>query len=112
MQTISRIHAPSFKEFLRLRTQNNMDRDAPWVVVSHSIGRLLSYYYAVSILISARRNWPQLFDDFEVYWVPSSAPRALSIPRRLDAAIILGKMTVDVDTISECRNYAATLERS
>lgn len=89
-----------------------MDRNAPWVVVSHSIGRLLSYYYAVSILISARRNWPQLFDDFAVRWVPSSAPRALSIPRKLDAAMIFGNMSVDADTISECRNYAATLEQS
>jgi len=112
IQAISRMHTPSFKEFLRLRTQNSMDRGAPWVVVSHSIGRLLSYYYAVSILISARRGWPQLFDDFEVHWVPSSAPRALSMPRRLDAAMILGKMSNDVDTISECRNYAATLENS
>jgi hypothetical protein len=112
IQAISRIHRLSFKEYLRLRTQNNMDRNAPWVVVSHSIGRLLSYYYAVGILISARRNWPQLFDDFEVHWVPSSLPRALPMPRRLDAAMILGKMSSDADTISEYRNYAATLEQS
>jgi hypothetical protein len=89
-----------------------MDRNAPWVVVSHSIGRLLSYYYAVNILISARRNWPQLFVDFEVHWAPSTAPREQSISRKLDAAKILGKMSSDKDTISEYRDYAEALEQS
>jgi hypothetical protein len=113
IQQISSIHTTLFKEFLRLRTQNNTDRDAPWVVVSHSMGRLLAYYYAVSILISARRNWPQLFDDFEVHWVPSTAQRELSIRRhKLDAAMILGKMSSDEETISEYRGFAQALERS
>ena len=112
IQVLNWIHRPPFKEYLRLRTQNNMDRDAPWVVVSHSIGRLLSYYYAVSILISARRNWPQLFDDFEVHWVPSSVPKAQSISRKLDAAMVFGTMSNDADIISECRDYAAALEQS
>ncbi|KAK4148956.1 hypothetical protein C8A00DRAFT_38459 [Chaetomidium leptoderma] len=112
IQAISLIYEPFFKEFLRLRTQNNMDRNAPWVVVSHSIGRLLSYYYAVNILIAAHRTWPQLFVDFEVHWVPSTAPREPSIPRRLDAAKILGKMSSDEDTISKYRDYAVVLEQS
>jgi hypothetical protein len=62
------IHTPHFKDSLRLRTQNNPDPKAPWVVVQHVIGHLLLYFYAVESLLSAWRTWPQLFDDFEVPW--------------------------------------------
>lgn len=112
MRTIRGIFNPSFKEYLRLRTRHNTDRDAPWVVVSHSIGRLLSYYCAVQILISARRSWPELFADFEVHYFPSSTPIELSVRRDgLNADMILRKMG-GADTFQVYREHAATIERS
>lgn len=112
IQALDIMYTPQFKEYLHLRTQNNTDYDAPWVVVGHSIGRLLSYYYDVDILSSARRHWPRLFEDFEVHWVPSASSFTPTIPRaKLDAATIIGKMWNE-PLKSEYTKYAARLENS
>ena len=112
IQALDTMYTPHFKEYLHLRTQNNNDPKAPWVVVGHSIGRLLSYYYDVDILSSARRRWPQLFEDFEVHWIPSAPSDIPNFPRaRLDAAMIIGKMWNE-PLKSEYTGYAARLENS
>ncbi|KAK0742750.1 hypothetical protein B0T18DRAFT_413660 [Schizothecium vesticola] len=112
IQALDTMYTPHFKEYLHLRTQNNNDRKAPWVVVGHSIGRLLSYYYDVDILSSARRRWPQLFEDFEVHWIPSAPSYTPNVRRaKLDAAMIIGKMWNE-PLKSEYTKYAARLENS
>lgn len=114
IEALMKTHTPSFAHFLRQRAQNNPDRDAPWVKVHHSIGRLLSYHHAIGILLRARRNWPQLFVDFEVHWFPSSDRRQIRIPRaqKLDASVIIGKMTSNQDEIKLYRGFASELERA
>ncbi|KAK0644662.1 hypothetical protein B0T16DRAFT_448241 [Cercophora newfieldiana] len=114
IHTINQIYTPTLKEFLRQRTQNITDREAPWVAVHHSIGRLLSYHYAVKILLAARRDCPQLFVDFEVHWFPSSEARRVSIPRgkKLNAAFIIGKMTNDAKEIAMHRSFVRDIENS
>ncbi|KAK0616166.1 hypothetical protein B0T14DRAFT_604530 [Immersiella caudata] len=113
IKAIFRINTPSFKEYLRLRTHNNTDRTAPWVVLSHSIGRLLSYYYAINILLTARRNWPQLFVDFSITFFPSTTPRAINLPRnKLSANHIINNMTSDAEKRLLYQKYALELENS
>jgi hypothetical protein len=114
IQAVNQLYIPSLREFLRQRTRNNTDREAPWGVIHHSIGRLMSYYHAISILLAARRDWPQLFVDFEVYWFPSSTPRSVSIPRgpKLNASLIIGKMTSNSDETATYRGYTRDLENS
>ncbi|KAK1826806.1 hypothetical protein QBC39DRAFT_363484 [Podospora conica] len=112
IQALDTMYNPQFKEYLHLRTQNNTEPDAPWIVVGHSIGRLLSYYYDVDILFKARRQLPQLFEDFEVHWIPSASTEKPTIPRaKLDAATIIGKMWNE-PLKSEYTKHAALLEHS
>lgn len=70
-----------------------------WAEMRHAAGRLLSYFEGVQTLIEARRQpqWAQLFYDFEVVCVPSSAPHPNPIVgqrRKATAVDILGRMTL------------------
>ncbi|KAK4442344.1 hypothetical protein QBC34DRAFT_499728 [Podospora aff. communis PSN243] len=113
IQTISRIHTPLFKEYLRLRTHNNTDRSAPWVALHHSLGRLLSYYYAINILLAARRTYPQLFVDFSITSFPSAPARPVNLPRsKLCANLIINNMTSDPQKRTTYQQYALVLENS
>jgi hypothetical protein len=114
IQAVNQLYTPSLREFLRQRTRNNTDREAPWATIHHSIGRLVSYHHAITILLAARRNWPQLFVDFEVHWFPSSTPRPVSMPRgnKLNANLIIGKMTNNSNDAATYRGYMRDLENS
>jgi len=113
IQAIHKIY-PSLKAFFRLRTQHNTDQDTPWVVVYHSLGRLLSYSHAVNILFSARLSYPQLFVDFTVHSFPSSVPRSINLPRfKINADFCLGRMISDDPSgLATYRAHALELENS
>ncbi|KAL2258613.1 hypothetical protein VTK26DRAFT_8023 [Humicola hyalothermophila] len=75
LNTINTHYRPSLENYLKQKTRgNNITRDSPWSEARHALGRLLSYFIAVKVLIEARQLWPQLFVDFEINWIPSSVP--------------------------------------
>ncbi|KAK3385820.1 hypothetical protein B0H63DRAFT_187846 [Podospora didyma] len=112
-----------------IKAKASVDPDAdhgnPWANLRHSIGRLQSYVIAVDVLISARKQWPQIFGDFFVTAVPSSKPG--NTPN-LNAAIkssckkgdekkptgpafsIIGRMTSDPTEMETYRHHGKKLQ--
>ncbi|KAL2170247.1 hypothetical protein VTG60DRAFT_5023 [Thermothelomyces hinnuleus] len=84
--------------------------DSPWVEVRHSLGRLLSYYIAVKVFISARKMWPRLFDDFEVTSIPSSEPLDDPPDIRRNAVGIIKRMSRNRSLMEAYEVNAAQLQ--
>jgi hypothetical protein len=93
----------------KTRGDNTMS-DSPWSHVRHALGRLLSYFIAVKVLLSTLELWPQLFVDFEVNWIPSSAPSADPPDIRRNAKGIITRMGRNKDTISAYQRHANKLQ--
>ncbi|KAK3379654.1 hypothetical protein B0T24DRAFT_569852 [Lasiosphaeria ovina] len=67
---------------------------SPWEDAYHCIGRLLSYFLAVNILLSARKYWPELFHaNVQIVRLPSSRPERDPPSIRKSADRILHSMT-------------------
>ena len=96
-----------------------------WSELRHAMGRLVSYYYAVSTLVATCRHSPELFIDFEMKSIPSTARIPNPFPKgrpRLDAdgkpvgkqdhsaAGIIGRMTSDADIMQEFQDKAQLLQ--
>lgn len=66
----------------------------PWGEVRHHAGRLVSYYEAVDVLIMATYFWPELFQDFQVKYVPSSRthPNPLKPTTPSPVEVVVGQM--------------------
>jgi hypothetical protein len=68
----------------------------PWAELLHATGRLLSYWFAIRILINARRSRPELFKDYEVVAVPSSSLGRNPILNKCPSLeAVIGRMTGD-----------------
>jgi hypothetical protein len=81
----------------------------PWHDIYHAIGRLLSYFTAVKVLLKACTYWPELFVDFTVAAIPSSrAPRDPPSMRKCPDKII-PLMTHDKGLINFYRQNANAL---
>jgi hypothetical protein len=86
LHTLARIYDGEVEDFVREKciaeraklanqgAHGNLEEPlrTSWDEAYHCAGRLLSYFLAVKIILSARRYWPELFDDFEVVALPSS----------------------------------------
>ncbi|KAK0648641.1 hypothetical protein B0T16DRAFT_388831 [Cercophora newfieldiana] len=68
-------HGP-LEDFLRAKSSEDRQGPAatPWSEAHHALGRLVSYFIAVKVLISTRKRWLELFVDFDVVALPSSEP--------------------------------------
>lgn len=85
--------------------------DSPWIEVRHALGRLLSYFIAIRVLISARKFWPQLFVNFEVTSIPSSEPQTFSeCAVRRSAHGILRRMPGGKSVVSTYQRHAKSLQ--
>ena len=95
---------------IRFRAREDREGPArtPWADTHHAAGRLLSYFLAVRVLLSACRLWPELFVDFSVVAVPSSVPDRDSPAIRRSAAGIVNRMTRDAAALY--RRHAADLQ--
>ncbi|KAK0612079.1 hypothetical protein B0T14DRAFT_531565 [Immersiella caudata] len=113
VRTIDEFRADGLEEFIRDKCQG--DREGPatthWSDVHHALGRLLSYFFAVKVLISARKLWPELFADFTVVSIPSSRPDRKSPDIRKSASKIISRMTNKSDILNEYRRNADDLQR-
>ncbi|KAK3294232.1 uncharacterized protein B0H64DRAFT_182312 [Chaetomium fimeti] len=94
LQTIHKHYEPTLEDYMKQKTrgENNMV-DSPWNDVRHALGRLLSYFIAIKVLISARKYWPRLFVDFEVTSIPSSQPQSDPPAIRRNASGIISRMS-------------------
>ncbi len=97
-----------------LRTKSRADRQGsgvptPWVELHHAIGRLMSYPLALEFIISARKEWPELFLDFELIPVPSSQPDQTPSTRRSSQGI-MDRLTTVPDVINAFQRQAEFFE--
>ena len=90
---------------------DNTVADSPWSEVRHSLGRLLSYFIAIKVLISARKLWPHLFVLFEVTPIPSSTPQSDAPVVRRNARGILNRMGGPKATVDAHQRQTDTLQR-
>jgi hypothetical protein len=94
LQTIHQHYESTLEDYMKQRTRgDNNVVDSPWNDVRHALGRLLSYFIAIKVLITARRHWPRLFVDFVVTSIPSSQPQADPPDIRRNANGIINRMS-------------------
>lgn len=90
---------------------HNEDR-THWDEIYHALGRLLSYFSSVTVLIRARRFWPVLFRDFEILAVPSSRPNRDPPAIRKSAEKIVGTLTSrNAGIVEDYKRNAEDLQR-
>ncbi|KAI1850331.1 hypothetical protein JX266_004189 [Neoarthrinium moseri] len=82
-----------------------------WSELQHTISRIIAYHYSVQCMIRAREEWPALFENFEVHFIPSSTPmERFKRNKSLSADGIVGRMTRKVKVIEQFRRYVETLQ--
>ncbi|GJC87294.1 hypothetical protein ColLi_10132 [Colletotrichum liriopes] len=72
----------------------------------HAMNRLLSYAQDVEFFLLAKQEWPELFENFSVRFLPSSEP--IPAPRRHKSMVgegIIGRMTSDEKKMQIFRGY-------
>jgi hypothetical protein len=98
------------EEYMKKKTRGDIMAGSPWSEVRHALGRLLSYFIAIKVLISARKYWPRLFVDFTVTTIPSSDPLAEPPVIRRNAKGIITRMTSNKPTLELYQSYAQSLQ--
>ncbi len=93
-----------------------MDQSECWSELRHVAGRLLSYLRAAKTLVSTRKQWPELFKNFEVRHIASSIPgpyifKGKHSPDRMTADRIIGCMTSDPREMREYKSHAQELQK-
>lgn len=110
LRTIDAHYLSSLEEYMKRRTRgDNTNPGSPWSEVRHALGRLLSYFFAIKVLISARKYWPRLFVDFTVTSIPSTPPSSAPDMRR-NAKGIIQRMSRDKSTIEAYQDFARSLQ--
>ncbi|KAL2164974.1 hypothetical protein VTH06DRAFT_270 [Thermothelomyces fergusii] len=111
LQKIDSHYESVLEDYLKQKLPDPMTNpDSPWVEVRHALGRLLSYFIAIKVFISARKLWPRLFVDFEVVCIPSSEPLTDPPEIRKNAKGIIQRMTRDDSLMKAYKTYAAQLQ--
>jgi hypothetical protein len=111
LQTIHLHYEPTLEDYMKQKTRgDNSVVDSPWDDVRHALGRLLSYFIAIKVLISARKYWPRLFVDFEVTHIPSSQPQADPPDIRRNAAGIISRMSRSKEIADAYQSHAKHLQ--
>lgn len=95
---------------MRKTRGDNVMPDSPWSDVRHALGRLLSYFIAVKVLVRARDLWPRVFVDFEMNHIPSSKPWAEPPNVRRNAKGIIDRMGRNRETMDAYQRYADVLQ--
>ncbi|KAF4784409.1 hypothetical protein HER10_EVM0008016 [Colletotrichum scovillei] len=67
--------SPMYESVVERAREGRFDESERWCELQHFIGRLSSYHGAVRAIVSGRRRLhPDLFENFEIIWLPSSIP--------------------------------------
>ncbi|KXX75488.1 hypothetical protein MMYC01_208107, partial [Madurella mycetomatis] len=112
LHAIHRCYKGAFTDFIHDRCSDGpVGREQTlWDEIYHSLGRLLSYFLAVKVLITACKYWPQLFVDFTIIPVPSSRPNRDPPQIRKSASKLITAMTTDNFIINAYRHSATELQ--
>ncbi|KAK1450658.1 hypothetical protein CCUS01_02114, partial [Colletotrichum cuscutae] len=64
-----------YESVIERAREGRFNESERWCQLQHFIGRLSSYHGAIRAIISGRRRLhPDLFENFEITWLPSSIP--------------------------------------
>ena len=78
IRTVQSLQNTTLHRYISARAaeDHTMAKGGSWSVLKHVTGRLLSYQYAVEVLVHAHHIWAEtdLFHDFEIESVRSSSP--------------------------------------
>ncbi|KAL2193420.1 hypothetical protein P885DRAFT_72227 [Corynascus similis CBS 632.67] len=111
LEAIHSRYESSLEDYMKQKTRDPMlNPDSPWVEVRHALGRLLSYFIAIKVLISARKFWPRLFVDFEVTSIPSSEPLEDPPEIRRTAKGIIKRMSRSTELMNAYEHHAGHLQ--
>jgi len=96
--------------------EGRMNKSECWSELRHMAGRLLSYLQAVQTLVSTRKLWPELFENYKVHYIASSTPGRYiflgkNVPEKMSADLIIGRMTSDPAKLAEYRAHAQELQK-
>ncbi|WQF89919.1 hypothetical protein CDEST_14933 [Colletotrichum destructivum] len=82
-----------------------------WPEMRHMMNRLLAYAQDVEFFLLARKNWPQLFTNSRVLFLPSSRPiQRPGRPKSMTAEGIVGRMTRKEQEIATLRGFVRELQ--
>ncbi|GAB1319683.1 hypothetical protein MFIFM68171_09893 [Madurella fahalii] len=111
LEEINIHYGPTLEDYMKQKTRgHDAVEDSPWSEVRHALGRLLSYFIAINVLISARKLWPQIFVDFEVSWVRSTEPSLDPPEIRRNAKGIIDRMGRNRATLEAYQKHARSLQ--
>ena len=111
LQTIHLHYEATLEDYMKQKTRgDNNVFDSPWNDVRHALGRLLSYFIAIKVLISARKHWSRLFVDFKVIAIPSSQPQADPPDIRRTASGIIKRMSRSKEIADAYQSHARHLQ--
>ncbi|KXX77411.1 hypothetical protein MMYC01_206074 [Madurella mycetomatis] len=101
-----------FRNFMRKKTREDREKpnDSPWSELYHSLGRLHSYSVATKVFLCARGRWPELFEAFDVNYIPSSKSSSHTPSVRRSAARMLERLTKDPDVLNAYYEEAERLQ--
>jgi len=117
INAIDRLYQSEIAGLILDRTnEGRMNESTFWCELRHAAGRLLSYLQAVKVLVSTRKRWPELFEDFTVTFVASSIPgqnplKCRNRPKDLSADKIIGRMTSDPTEMTSYKAHALELQK-
>jgi hypothetical protein len=105
LKYIDHLYKSEIEALIRHRArEGRMNESKCWSELRHMAGRLLSYLRAVKTLVSTRKLWPELFNDYVVCHAASSIPgryifKGKHTPEKMSANRIVGCMT------SNCKGW-------
>lgn len=117
IKAIDLLYQSEIDGLIRNKTnEGRMNESECWCELRHAAGRLLSYLQAVKVLVSTRKRWPELFENFEVCYINSSVPaqsplRGRCRPEELSTDRIIGRMTSDPKAMASYRAHAQELQK-
>ncbi|KAF4968975.1 hypothetical protein FZEAL_10317 [Fusarium zealandicum] len=83
-----------------------------WSDLQHMINRTIAYAESVRFMLSAKRNWPNLLDDFQVSFIDSSQRIPRPFRNKSTSAVgIVGRMTRKEKQIEIFKGFAQDLQR-
>lgn len=95
----------------RILREERLRSSTCWYELNHILGRLNSYRQTVDILFRARENWPELFDEFEFAFIPSSTKISTPWPTNPWAADkIITRLTSQPNLLSTYKTQVQTLQ--
>ncbi|KAF4825376.1 hypothetical protein CGCTS75_v009794 [Colletotrichum tropicale] len=116
--------SPVYDNIIERTRAGRMNESERWCDLSHFVGRLASYLGMVRAIIIARRRIPELFENFDIVFLPSSTPLPNPItclqPSTMTAAkrrslrtakAIISRMVSESAEISKYQEYAEELQR-